>query len=33
MSEMLSIVQQSSELMIVQKRELAELIGFETRNK
>jgi uncharacterized protein YxjI len=33
MSEMLSIVQQSSELMIVQKRELAELFGFETRNK
>src|SRR5215207_1012228 len=33
MSEMLSIVQQSSELMIVQKRELVELIGIETRNK
>jgi uncharacterized protein YxjI len=33
MSEMLSIVQRSSELMIVQKRELAELFGFETRNK
>jgi uncharacterized protein YxjI len=33
MSEMLSIVQQSSELMIVQKRELAELFGIETRNK
>ncbi len=33
MSEMLSIVQQSNELMIVQKRELAELIGIETRNK
>jgi len=33
MSEMLSIVQQSRELMIVQKRELAELFGFETRNK
>jgi uncharacterized protein YxjI len=33
MSEMLSIVAQSSELMIVQKRELAELFGIETRNK
>jgi len=33
MSEMLSIVQQSSELMIVQRRELAELFGIETRNK
>jgi uncharacterized protein YxjI len=33
MSEMLAIVQQSSEIMIVQKRELAELFGFETRNK
>ncbi len=33
MSEMLAIVQQSSELMIVQRRELAELFGFETRNK
>jgi len=33
MSEMLSIVQQSSELMILQKRELAELFGIETRNK
>ena len=33
MSEMLAIVQQSSELMIVQKRELAELFGIETRNK
>lgn len=30
---MLAIVQQSSELMIVQRRELAELFGFETRNK
>jgi len=33
MSEMLAIVQQSSELMIVQRRELAEIFGFETRNK
>ncbi|RYZ07719.1 MAG: scramblase [Myxococcales bacterium] len=33
MSEMLAIVQQSSELMVVQRRELAELFGFETRNK
>jgi len=33
MSEMLGIVQQSSELMVVQRRELAELFGFETRNK
>lgn len=33
MTEMLAIMQQSSELMIVQRRELAELFGFETRNK
>jgi uncharacterized protein YxjI len=33
MSDMLAIVQQSSEIMIVQKRELAELFGIETRNK
>ena len=33
MSDMLAIVQQSTELMIVQKRELAELFGIETRNK
>jgi uncharacterized protein YxjI len=33
MSEMLAIVQQSNEINIVQKRELAELFGFETRNK
>lgn len=33
MSEMLAVVQQSSELMIVQRRELAELFGIETRNK
>jgi len=33
MSEMLAIVQQSNEIMIVQKRELAELFGVETRNK
>ncbi len=33
MTEMLAIVQQSSELMIVQKREIAELFGIETRNK
>ena len=30
---MLAVLQQSSELMIVQKRELAELFGIETRNK
>ncbi|HVY30902.1 MAG TPA: phospholipid scramblase-related protein [Polyangiaceae bacterium] len=30
---MLSVVQQSSELMVVQRRELAELFGIETRNK
>jgi uncharacterized protein YxjI len=33
MTEMLAIVQHSSELMVVQRRELAELFGFETRNK
>ena len=33
MTEMLAIMQQSSEIMIVQKRELAELFGIETRNK
>ena len=33
MTEMLAVVQQVSELMIVQKRELAELFGIETRNK
>ena len=33
MTEMLAIVQQSSEIMIVQRRELAELFGIETRNK
>lgn len=33
MSEMLTVLSQSSELMIVQKRELVELIGIETRNK
>lgn len=33
MSEMLTVLAQSSELMIVQKRELVELIGIETRNK
>lgn len=33
MTEMLAIVQQSNELMVVQRRELAELFGFETRNK
>jgi uncharacterized protein YxjI len=33
MSEMLTVLQQTSELMIVQRRELAELIGIETRNK
>ena len=33
MSEMLAVVQQSSELMVVQRRELAELFGIETRNK
>ncbi len=33
MTGMLAIVQQSSELMIVQRRELAELFGIETRNK
>lgn len=33
MSDMLSVLSQSSELMIVQKRELVELIGVETRNK
>jgi uncharacterized protein YxjI len=33
MSELLAVLQQSSELMIVQKRELAELFGIETRNK
>lgn len=33
MTDMLAIVQTSSELMVVQKRELAELFGIETRNK
>lgn len=33
MSEMLSILQQSSEIMIVQRRELVEMLGLETRNK
>jgi uncharacterized protein YxjI len=33
MSEMLAIVQRSSEIVIAQKKELAELFGFETRNK
>jgi uncharacterized protein YxjI len=33
MSDMLSLLSQSSELMIVQKRELVELLGIETRNK
>jgi len=33
MSELLAVLQQSSELMIVQKREIAELFGLETRNK
>src|SRR5205085_1433896 len=33
MTDMLAIVQRSSELMIVQRRELLELFGLETRNK
>ena len=33
MSELLSTVQRSGEIMVVQRRELAELIGIETRNK
>jgi uncharacterized protein YxjI len=33
MSELLAVLQHSSELMIVQRRELAELFGLETRNK
>jgi len=33
MSQLLAAVQRSNELMVVQRRELAELIGFETRNK
>ena len=33
MSHLMSIVQQSSELMVVQRREIAELFGIETRNK
>jgi uncharacterized protein YxjI len=33
MTEMLAILQHSSELMIVQRRELMELFGIETRNK
>jgi uncharacterized protein YxjI len=33
MSELLAVLERSSELMIVQKRELAELFGIETRNK
>jgi len=33
MSHLLEVVQRSNEIMIVQRRELAELFGFETRNK
>jgi len=33
MSHLLEIVQRSNEIMIVQRRELAELFGIETRNK
>lgn len=33
MSELMAVLQRSSELMIVQKRELVELLGIETRNK
>jgi hypothetical protein len=33
MSELLAVVQRSSEILLVQRRELAELFGFETRNK
>ncbi|MGC4087601.1 MAG: phospholipid scramblase-related protein [Polyangiaceae bacterium] len=33
MSEMLGIVQRSNEIFVVQKRELAEFFGVETRNK
>lgn len=33
MSDVLSVVQRSNEIMIVQRRELAELFGLETRNK
>jgi uncharacterized protein YxjI len=33
MSELLAVVQQSNEVMVVQRREIAELFGFETRNK
>jgi uncharacterized protein YxjI len=33
MSELLAVVQRSREVTIVQRRELAELFGFETRNK
>ncbi|MFZ5893804.1 MAG: phospholipid scramblase-related protein [Myxococcota bacterium] len=33
MSDLFGIVQRSSEIMVVQRRELAELFGFETRNK
>jgi uncharacterized protein YxjI len=33
MSEMFTVLQRSSEVVIVQKREIAELFGFETRNK
>ena len=33
MSQLLAVVQRSSEIVVVQRRELAELFGFETRNK
>jgi uncharacterized protein YxjI len=33
MSELLAVLSRSSELMIVQRREIAELFGLETRNK
>lgn len=33
MSELLAAVQRTNEVMVVQRRELAELFGFETRNK
>jgi len=33
MSQMLAVVQSASEIQVVQKKELVELIGIETRNK
>ena len=33
MSQTLALIQRATEIQVVQRRELAELFGFETRNK